>query len=102
MSDQISLQEQKLIKKEFKNYNSKKICKNFTENFGRFKHRKIVLYGIGPETEILLNSVNEFNIVGLMDPNKKLKTNFMRKNSIRKNVIKIRPIIIIVKEEKTE
>ena len=105
MSDQISLQEQKLIKKEFKNYNSKKICKNFTENFGRFKHRKIVLYGIGPETEILLNSVNEFNIVGLMDPNKKIENKFFYEKKIlsEKNVIKIRPIIIIVsKEEKAD
>ena len=93
-----------MIKKEFKNYNSKKSVKILLKILEDLSIEKIVLYGIGPETEILLNSVNEFNIVGLMDPNKKIENKFFYEKKIlsEKNVIKIRPIIIIVsKEEKS-
>lgn len=84
---------------------TKKICKSFYKNFTRLKHRKIVLYGLGPETQILLNNLSGFNIVGLMDNNKKLINKFFFKKKIlsEKNVIKLNPIIIIIsKSEKAK
>ena len=94
-----------MIKKELKIKNSKKICKNFLKNFSRLKHKKIVLYGIGPETEILVNGLKEFNIIGLMDQNKRFQNKFFYKKKIlsEESVIKANPIIIIVsKPEKVD
>jgi len=87
-----------LIKKEFKTINSKKVCKKFIENFGRLSHKKIVLYGIGPETEILIKGLKKFNIIGLMDSNKGFQNKFFYKKKIltENSVVKAKPIIIIV------
>ncbi len=42
---------------------------DFKENFKRFQHggTPIVLYGIGEKTKLLIEKINGFNIVGLMD-----------------------------------
>ena len=92
-----------MIKKALNNFNSKKICKNFVENFSRLKHKKIILYGIGPVTEILVNRLKEFNIIGLMDPNRSLQNKiiYKKKNLTFGNVVKAKPIIIIVAKENT-
>lgn len=39
----------------------------FTANFGKYKDKKIVLYGIGRRTATLVADLEDFNIVGLMD-----------------------------------
>ena len=41
--------------------------KTFRNNFGKFKDKKIVLYGIGRFTATLLPCVTDFKIIGLMD-----------------------------------
>jgi len=47
----------------------KSITESFCENFARFKHRNIILYGIGFQTQILCTELSGFRIVGLMDHN---------------------------------
>ena len=94
-----------MIKKVLKIKNSNKICKNFEKNFNRLKHKKIVLYGIGPETEILVNGLKDYNIIGLMDQNKGFQNKFFYKKKIlsEASVIKANAIIIIVsKPEKAD
>lgn len=39
----------------------------FHKNFSRFRDKKIVLYGVGRYTATLLNSVTQYNFIGLMD-----------------------------------
>ena len=76
---------------------TKKICKSFYKNFTRLRHRKIVLYGLGPETQILLSNLVGFNIVGLMDNNKKLINKFFfKKKILSEKVNQIKFIIIII------
>lgn len=41
--------------------------KSFKNNFNIYKKKKIVLYGIGRYTAVLLPAVSEYNIIGLMD-----------------------------------
>lgn len=41
--------------------------KEFEEHFGKFKNRKIVLYGIGRYTATLVEGLHDFQIIGLMD-----------------------------------
>lgn len=43
------------------------VLETFRENFSDYKNRKIVLYGIGFNTRIILEGCSDFNIVGLMD-----------------------------------
>lgn len=43
----------------------------FKNNFSKYRDKKIVLYGTGPNTKNILENVKDFNIVGLMDGYKK-------------------------------
>lgn len=43
------------------------VLKSFLKNFEGLKHNKIVLYGTGAYTEIILKNVKNFNIAGIMD-----------------------------------
>ena len=43
----------------------------FNENFSKYKDKRIILYGTGPNTKLILENVNGFNFVGLMDGYKK-------------------------------
>lgn len=47
------------------------VIDSFRDHFEVIKNRNIVIYGIGPKTELILNNFPEYNIVGLMDRNKK-------------------------------
>lgn len=40
---------------------------SFRENFSKFKNKKIVLYGIGRYTAVLVPAIKDFHIIGLMD-----------------------------------
>ena len=40
---------------------------NFIQRFGKYREHRIVLYGIGRYTATLLEGLDNFNIVGLMD-----------------------------------
>lgn len=39
----------------------------FKQNFSRFKDKKIVLYGKGPVTKLIIEHFKDYNIVGIMD-----------------------------------
>lgn len=41
---------------------------SFEKNFKEYKNKKIVIYGKGPKTKLLLDVFPDYNIVGLMDP----------------------------------
>ncbi len=41
--------------------------KLFKENFGKFKEKKIMLYGVGVQTGHIVSTFPEYNIVGLLD-----------------------------------
>ena len=43
------------------------ICQVFLSNFSEYRNKKIVLYGVGPNTKALLELDYEFQIIGLMD-----------------------------------
>ena len=43
------------------------ICQVFLSNFSEYRNKKIVLYGVGPNTKALLELDHEFQIIGLMD-----------------------------------
>ena len=45
----------------------KYVVDSFLNNFSKYKEKKIVLYGTGSITKIILDNVKDFNFVGLMD-----------------------------------
>ena len=44
------------------------VVRSFEKNFERYKNKKIVIYGKGPKTKLILDVFPDYNIVGLMDP----------------------------------
>ncbi|MDA0050234.1 hypothetical protein OFR41_13630 [Brachyspira hyodysenteriae] len=48
-------------------YEKIELIKIFNNNFNFLKNEPIVLYGIGYRTEILVNNLSGYNIIGLMD-----------------------------------
>lgn len=53
------------------NMADEEVIYKFQKNFSGFKNKKIVLYGKGPRTGILVNAFSDYNIIGLMDKNVK-------------------------------
>ena len=45
----------------------KYVIENFEKYFQRFKGKPIVIYGLGKNTEAVLQELTEFNVIGLMD-----------------------------------
>ncbi len=45
------------------------VIHSFEKHFSEYKHKKIVIYGKGPKTKLILDVFPDYNIVGLMDPN---------------------------------
>lgn len=46
-------------------------AESFRKNFSKYKHKKIVIYGIGRRTATLLPQIGDFNIIGLLDRDEK-------------------------------
>jgi predicted HAD superfamily hydrolase len=67
-----------------------KFLNDFRENFSDVKNKKIVLYGIGKLSALLVNELNEFNIIGLMDKDP---------GNIGKKFFPERDIVVISSEE---
>lgn len=55
------------------------VIDTFRKNFSEFKNRRVVLYGLGFKTQIILEGCPDYNFVGLMDPNKGGETIFGKK-----------------------
>ncbi len=45
------------------------VVHSFETHFSKYKHKKIVIYGKGPKTKLILDVFPDYNIIGLMDPN---------------------------------
>ena len=43
------------------------VIKAFKENFSEYKDKKIVIYGLGPNTKVLIEEFTDYSIIGLMD-----------------------------------
>ena len=52
------------------------IIESFERNFSSCRTKKIVLYGKGPYTKLILETVKGYNIIGIMDRDVKVGTIF--------------------------
>ncbi|PQP84599.1 hypothetical protein C0Q44_08595 [Paenibacillus sp. PCH8] len=68
----------------------------FKEQFNTYKNKKIILYGTGVVAEFILNNNPSYNIIGLMDGNKKHGELLGKKVYSYEEVLKNKPDIIIV------
>jgi hypothetical protein len=72
------------------------ITDQFQINFHSYKDKRIVLYGIGNNTKLLLERLKDYNIIGLMDAGNIGKTVYGLKVLSMNEIIKLNPIIIII------
>lgn len=74
----------------------KRIQTLFALYFKKYKEKKIVLYGVGPNTKAILDHADGFNIVGLMDS--KLSGEFLWEKEVlsESRVEEIKPDAIII------
>ena len=72
------------------------IIKTFNNNFGMLKPEPIVLYGIGDKTRLILENINGYNIVGLMDKSTTSRKIYGKKILSPDEVIGITKTIVIV------
>ncbi len=75
------------------------VIDTFQKSFMSKKEQNIVLYGIGKNTEAVLNGTNGFSFCGLMDQNTTGQTIFDKKVLSNDEVIALHPIIIIIARE---
>lgn len=75
---------------------SQYIMSSFKKNFSRCKERKIVLYGKGPFTKLILDIFKDFNIIGIMD--RDIKNGFIYGKPVvsYKEILELQVDIIIV------
>ena len=74
---------------------------SFRKHFWRFKHKNIILYGIKQKTAVIIESLPDYGILGVMDKNKENgifygKPILSYKQAVSYNV---ELIIVIVKKE---
>ncbi|MBD8497956.1 hypothetical protein [Paenibacillus arenosi] len=72
------------------------VISTFRKHFSEYKERKIVVYGIGLNTKNILDGCEDFNIVGLMDPNKFGEMIYGKKILTYDEVVEQRPEAIVV------
>lgn len=72
------------------------VINTFKENFSDLKNRRVVLYGLGFKTQIVLDGCPDFNIIGLMDPTHVGETVFGKKVLSYEEVIDANVEVIIV------
>ena len=44
------------------------VINSFKKNLKKLKDKKVVIYGIGKSTKVVLDEFTDFNFIGLMDP----------------------------------
>lgn len=71
----------------------------FQQSFAPLREKNIVLYGIGKNTEAVLNGTEGFSFVGLMDQNTTGQTIFQQKVLSDEEVIALHPMIVIIARE---
>lgn len=75
---------------------SKYVIDNFIGNFTKYKDKSIALYGIGINTKNILDNIEGFNILGLMDAENVGKYFFGKKVLSYEEVIKNVDMIVII------
>ena len=75
------------------------VVNTFQHEFENMKEQKIVLYGIGKNTEAILRETKDFQFYGLMDQNTTGQIIYQKKVLSEEEVIKIHPIIVIIARE---
>lgn len=87
------------MKKEQFGVEQQFVIDTFQEKFSSMKNREFVLYGIGKNTEAVLEGTNGFGFVGLMDAVATGSTLYGKKVLSDAEVIRIHPIIVIIARE---
>lgn len=77
----------------------KLVVNSFQQGFTNKRNQKIVLYGIGKNTEAILRKTKGFQFCGLMDQNTVGQTFFQQKVLSEEEVIKLHPVIVIIARE---
>lgn len=72
------------------------VVKTFKKYFGSDLKRNIVLYGVGRNTEAILENCSDLNIIGLMDQDSVGDVKFGKKILSYEEIIRINPTIVIV------
>lgn len=72
------------------------VISTFYNNFSDFKNKRVVLYGLGFKTQIVLEGCPDFNFIGLMDPTKVGETVFGKKVLSYEEVVELGVEAIIV------
>ena len=75
------------------------VVNSFQQGFTNKRNQKIVLYGIGKNTEAILRKAKGFQFCGLMDQNTVGQTIFQQKVLSEEEVIKLHPVIVIIARE---
>lgn len=75
---------------------SKYVIESFIENFTKYKEKSIALYGIGINTKNIIDNIDGFNILGLMDAENVGQYFFGKKVLSYDEVIKNVDMIVIV------
>lgn len=74
----------------------RQVIEAFTKGFDAQKGQKIVLYGIGKNTEAVLSGTDGFQFVGLMDQSATGTVIYGKKVLSDEEVVALRPIIVII------
>jgi predicted HAD superfamily hydrolase len=72
------------------------VVKTFKEHFKGDVNRPLVLYGVGRNTEAILDNCTDLNIIGLMDQDSVGEVKFGKKVLSYEEVIELKPTIVIV------
>lgn len=72
------------------------VIENFKKNFDKHKNKRMVIYGVGQNTKLILDNFREYNIIGLMDQEKTGEIVFGKKVLSFEEVVKEKIEIIII------
>jgi predicted HAD superfamily hydrolase len=72
------------------------VVKTFKKHFGGDVNRHLVLYGVGRNTEAILDNCSDLNIIGVMDQDSVGEVKFGRNVLSYEEVIAMKPTIVIV------
>ena len=74
--------------------------KSFKENFGKYKDKKIIIYGTGDIARFIVDKYPDFNIIGFLDGNRAHGTKLGKRIFSYEEAVKQKPDMIIVAAKK--
>lgn len=78
------------------------IIRLFRENFESYKHKSIVIYGTGDMARFIIEEFADYNIIGLLDSERKHGTALGKRILSYEEVASYKPDIVIVAEDKSK